>query len=519
MPDGEESLGVGVARSGLWSAGGQIAVLGGTLVATPFTIRLLGPAAYGIWSLLWSIMAYFTLADIGMATASTRFAAERYAAEDGIGETTVVWSAATVTLGLTAAVALVVGLASPVVIRQVLKVPSDLQSSAILALRLICVAAVGSAAVGVVNTPQQVRLRWRSLTLATSGPQLFQIVFAPVVLVTTGGGVVALIALVVAMTVASLAFNAVIAVRLQPALVRPRVSLPVLAKIVRFGVWLGIAGFAGIPLRTAERLLLAHSHSLSDVAYYTVAASLGSVLLLIPTAVAQPMLPSLTRLIAQGRHQEHRRLYHQALQGVFLLGTPTLLVLGFLARPFLGLWAGSTYAVHSTGALYIILGAIWFNSLAYVPFYALLAAGRSATIAAIHLGELIPYIALAAVLTAAFGVIGAAVAWSVRVIADAVLFFVVACRREGLPWRPTPRRGVECVTGLLCLAGMLCLLGETTSSLPARSAWAVLALSVFALATWRLVLTRDERKGVVSVCARLVRQPKDASSGSGVKLR
>ena len=40
---GDQSMAAGVARSGLWAIAGRVAVLATTFVATPFTIRLLGP--------------------------------------------------------------------------------------------------------------------------------------------------------------------------------------------------------------------------------------------------------------------------------------------------------------------------------------------------------------------------------------------------------------------------------------------------------------------------------------------
>src|SRR5437667_12516441 len=73
------SLSSQVAAGGLWSLGGQAATLVATLVATPFTLRLLGPAFYGLWALLQVALQWVVLADLGMATASTRLVAQRYA--------------------------------------------------------------------------------------------------------------------------------------------------------------------------------------------------------------------------------------------------------------------------------------------------------------------------------------------------------------------------------------------------------------------------------------------------------
>src|SRR5436305_14470406 len=77
-----------VARGALWALGGQVAVLVATLVATPFVIRHLGPSEYGLWALLQSSLLILTLGDFGMGVTSTRFASERHAHDDALGEVT-----------------------------------------------------------------------------------------------------------------------------------------------------------------------------------------------------------------------------------------------------------------------------------------------------------------------------------------------------------------------------------------------------------------------------------------------
>jgi O-antigen/teichoic acid export membrane protein len=501
-PDGSYlSLAAGVARSGLWAIGGQLSVLAAALIAAPFTIRLLGPARYGLWSLLQSVLGYFRIADLGMATASTKFAADRYAHGDSAGEATVIWTALAVTVTLTGAAALAAGIAAPFLVSQVLHVRSSLRPDAVLAFRLVSAAAVAYAVSASVSTPQQVRLRWGSLTVATSGPVVLQIAGAPVVLAVTAGGLPAVAALMTAAGAAAAILNFAVGVRLQPGLRRPRLASGVLGPMVRYGGALAIFGFAAIPLATAERFLLAHFRSPTVVAYYVVAAALGSLLAVIPAAVSQPVLPALTRLASQARMVEYRRLYHQVLRGVFLVVTPVALVLAFVARPFLGVWAGPTYAVHSAVPFYVLLAGLWFSTLAYMPASQLLASGRTSILAAINVAELLPYLLLAALLTHAFGALGAAAAWSIRATADSLLLFAVVGRRDGLPWMPTPRRAQAAVTAIACVAGLLWGLSAVTSSLAARAPMSVIVVALYVTLMWRIVLTSGERHGL----ARLIR--------------
>jgi O-antigen/teichoic acid export membrane protein len=434
-----------------------------------------------------------------MATASTKFAAERYAQRDADGEATTVWTALVTTTVFTSAIAAAAGIAAPVLMSHVLRVHGHLFSLGVLTFRLVCIATVAYAVSNIVNTPQQVRLRWRTVTLGTSGPLVVQIAATPLALAATAGGIAVAGVLLVAACAASAALNFIAAARLQPRLLRPRFAIRTLRPMLKYGGALALAGFASIPLVTAERLFLAHFHSPAAVADYAVAASLGSLLAVIPAAVAQPLFSALTRLLSQGRRDEHRSLYDQTLKGAFLLVSPAAFVIAFLAQPFLTLWAGPRYGVHSVVPLYLILVGFWFTTIAYVPLTQLLASGATSTVLVVHAAELAPYLGFAAAMTAAAGPIGAAAAWSFRSVVDGVVWFAVARRRYHLPWRPTPTRGLRSLVGLSSLGLALSALSLLTSSLPTRVGWSVIVLLLYTFITWRAILSPHERLGLVTL--------------------
>jgi O-antigen/teichoic acid export membrane protein len=66
-----------VAAASAWGLTGRVTLLFTNFVMTPFTIRLLGPARYGLWTLLVLSLSWASQADIGLGSASTKFGAER----------------------------------------------------------------------------------------------------------------------------------------------------------------------------------------------------------------------------------------------------------------------------------------------------------------------------------------------------------------------------------------------------------------------------------------------------------
>jgi O-antigen/teichoic acid export membrane protein len=341
-----------------------------------------------------------------------------------------------------------------------------------------------------------VRLRWGWVTLAASGSLVLQAIGGPIVLASIGNGLVGLSEVLAAVAVFAVVINTVGAVRLQPALRRPRVDRYLCGPLLRYGGALAVSGLAALPLTNAERFFLAHFHGTVPVAHYAVAAALANVMLFLPLAITEPLFPALVRLNAGRSVAEASRLHHQALQGMVLLMTPVALLFGMVAGPFLAIWAGPEYSRESTLPFLILLLGFWFNALASIPYSRLLASGRTASIAKVHLAELVPYLALAAALTSVAGAIGAAMAFTARVIADSIFFFIAASR-DSSPFRlPLPERRARWTATTTSLLLAVIASSSAVSSLFLRLGLAAALGTVYSVVIWMSVLTSGERNGI-----------------------
>jgi O-antigen/teichoic acid export membrane protein len=495
-----------VAAASVGGLSGRVLLLLVNLLATPFTIRLLGPALYGLWTLLLLSLTWASTSDVGMVSGSIKFGAERYARSDDRGETGVIWTALSVVGFTTSTVAVAIAIEAKPILSDLLHVSASLVGPGALALRIGCAVFVLQSLAQIVGVPQVVRLRWRECTFVTSTSSLVAAIGTPACLVILGGGVVTAEIVALAGAITWVLGNLVVAVRVQPRLLRPHFDRVALKQLFSYGGALMVAGLIGIPLTTAERFFLAHNHTTTVVAYYAVAATLATTLLIVPEQLSGPLLPGLVRLEAQGRLRELRELYQKGLMGMFLVMTPSTIVLAFLARPFLALWAGPKYGAHSTGPFLLVIVGVWFNCLAWIPYSYLLSSGRTKLIALVQSAELVPYLVGAWILTEKFGAIGAAMVWSARYAVDAVLCFAVVRRVAPMPILPLSERRLRSVASPLALVGAVLLAGSLSHDLPARIGWAVVLMGAYALVTWRWVLTGRERQGLLSLVTEVARR-------------
>jgi O-antigen/teichoic acid export membrane protein len=485
-----------VARGSLWTLGGYGVTLVASLVATPFVIRLLGSEAYGVLVLINVALGYLTFADAGMGMASTRFASEAYGRSPE-REAAVVWTSLLIASvpALLAAACLILT-TQPLVV-QILRLPPHLHDSTIDCFRLAALTFVARNFAGILNTPQLVRLRLDIHALIQSSGNVVQVGLVPVVLALGGrlrgavtvGTIIALITLLI---------QARVSLCLLPKLRLPRIERALIGPLLRHGSALMAFGLAGLVMANAEKIILPRFTSMSCLAHYSVAFTLASMLTLAPTALCQSLMPAFARLRAQSDGAALQRLYAGALRSSLLCIAPAGVIICVFGKNFLRYWAGAEYARESAGPLCILVGGLVFNALASVPLTLLNACGRMDLVARYNIAEVVPYLLGVMALTFYLGARGAALAWSSRAIVEAYLLYSAARKVTGCSVHWSSSRQSRLLAVLLTLTPPVILAACGVPSGMLLFATLVLAIASYLALVWQLMLTSQQRSGLVA---------------------
>jgi O-antigen/teichoic acid export membrane protein len=174
---------------------------------------------------------------------------------------------------------------------------------------------------------------------------------------------------------------------------------------------------------------------------------------LLPTVITRTLFPRLSALDGNDATQ----LSLLAMRGLTAALTPAVVFGIFLMHPFLSLWVGHDFATRASSVGETILLGVWINCLAYIPACHLQATGRPGIVARFQIIETVLFIAGLWWALHAFGVLGAAIAWSTRCALDGALLFWAA--RFG-----TKQLRQLYVSGLMILAayGGSCVLDPLT---------------------------------------------------------
>ena len=196
--------------------------------------------------------------------------------------------------------------------------------------------------------------------------------------------------------------------------------------MIREGGWLTVSNVVGPLMVTFDRFAVAAIVSLTAASYYFVPQEIALRFLVVPGAVATTIFPMLARL--HGASAERHRISRDALLSIAVASLPACALLAAFSQPLLTLWMGARFAVPAAPVAAILAVGLFANSCAQAPFAWIQAAGRADVTARIHLIELPLYAAILIFLTWQFGVVGAALAWSVRALADFAILFGASAR-------------------------------------------------------------------------------------------
>ncbi len=507
--NGNSSAGMGrrVASGGAWTMLGEVARFLAALVATHFTVLVLGKTSYGVWSLLTRITSSLSFSDAGVGVASTKYVSEAFARGDKEGERRALWTSLLAGFVPSLLVALLMlGLAPRVVHEFFGGVPEPLQGPMTLGLQIGAFAFVLRTISSVFNSPLLARMRLDLNTLISYGGIVAQIALVPLALKLGGlawGTAVSLGVWIITGTIYTW-----LTARLLPGSLRPVLDRELLRPIVRMGIGTLVMALAAQALYSADAIIVGKLLKIEQAGYYNIAFQASTMLSILPAASAQALMPAFIRMLARGEHDELQALVRRAMRASCLVLPPVVALMCVAARPFFLHWASDpAYAANATPAFFCLIAGLALNVLMTVPFTLLMAMGRTDITARIGLFEVVPFVLYTWALTSVYGIVGAALGRSLRFAIASAIVFPLTARLSRVRFSPALRLAplALALPGAVVPIGLACW---PHVPLWAQFASAIAGVIFYAAVVHAGVLEPEERDIVARLAARLSRMLK-----------
>ncbi|MGK0703509.1 flippase [Yokenella regensburgei] len=194
-----------------------------------------------------------------------------------------------------------------------------------------------------------------------------------------------------------------------------------------FGSWMTLSNILSPLMVTADRFVLSAIVGASLLAYYTVPFEVIIRLLIIPAALTGAFFPQISALLNKDKRKA-KILFNQCVKIIFIVMLCICGTIAVFSKLGLALWIDKSFADKSWYVASILVIGILFNSVAQIPYATVQASGNVKATSIVHLSEFVVYIPLLIVTVYYFGIIGAACTWVCRAALDMVLMFILSHR-------------------------------------------------------------------------------------------
>jgi len=398
------------------------------LCTIPYIVKALGGESYGAFTLIGSIIGYFSLLDINVTSGSVKFVAEHDAKGEKRELFEVISFGGTIYLliGIIGSSALFFFAES--LISYVFNVSAQQNELVTLTLKI--------AAVGFFLNQIQVYLNSIPQSLnrfdITSVLEIFFGIVVPlfsVLLLWLGYGLREMVTFRVAASGLNVLLLLWIITRLIPDFRWVWPSKVMTRKLASFSGYAYLSRIAAITYNHADRLVLGSLVSMTELTYYTVPSTLVNRLLGLTFRIASVFYPLASKMDALGDHEQLERLYLSATRYLNYINTFFVLVLSLFAYQILSWWLGDEFARSGRWIMVTMSLAMLFDSFTNLPSllsdalgYPRITGMFTITRAAVALG-------LTIVLTKKLGIFGAALSHLIAFSLSSVLFLFFAHRK------------------------------------------------------------------------------------------
>ncbi len=401
---------------------------------SPFIIHSLGDTGYGLWVLVGSLTGYMGILDFGLRPAIVKYVSRYHALADEENLNQVV----NTVFVIFSAVAVVIVLASIVLATfayKVFRVPPEYYSE----LRILLILVGANLALsfpfgvfgGVINALQRFDINnyigISALAIRTA---------IIVVVLKSGGGLVAFAAIVLVSTLLESivkthwCFRIIPSLRINPFLAK----VQTLRHISAFSLFTFIIGIAGRLMFQSSSIIVGAFISAAAITFYAIANNLINYMSQVVSNVSVTITPLASAFDAQHEEDRMKRLLLVGTRYCFLIILPVGFSYLIMGEPFIRLWMGIDYVPLSSTVL-IILTLAQFGHLSQYPagsiFYG---TGRVKLLAFMNLIMAVVNIGLSLLLVKPYGLHGVALGTAVPLFLYGSIFHpIYICRVLRVP--------------------------------------------------------------------------------------
>jgi len=486
-----ESESKGLAKNTIYNLIGQVLPMIIGVITIPILIKSLGVDRFGIITICWMLIGYFSLFDMGLGRALTQLIADKLGKHENDKIPSILGTALFLMSVFSIGGSLIISALATLIAHRLLKIPAPLMLETINSIHIMSITipfvVVTSAFIGYLTAYK--RFDIINIIRIPTGAFLF---IAPILVLPYSSRLeFSVVALAVGRIITTYIYYKY-CVKITPGL-RSKISVDrkMLKPLFHFGGWMTLSNIISPIMVYFDRLIIGSMVSLSAVAFYTTPFEIIKRIFILPNAMMGVLFPTFATSYAKDIH-ETAKIHDAAITYLMLLLFPIMFFISLFSAFGLSVWISEEFSSNSFRVLQILCVGVYLNSIAQVPFSFLQGIGKPHITSKLHVVEIILYIPLLWLLISKYGIIGAALAFSLRVILDTALLFYISSRY--LPHK-TDRHSSN-ITSVVISTCLLTII--TVCDTAASKAILLLLFPALLIISWKRLLDKNEREYLIN---------------------
>lgn len=414
-----------LVKNTLWNTLGIILPLFVGLFSIPILIEELGTESFGILTIVWMIIGYFSIFDFGLGRALTKLIAENLGKESQENIPGLFWTAIIMMICAGIIGTVVMFFLSEPMVYLWLNIEQSHQSDSLTSFYIlsfsipVVIATTGFR--GVLEAYQKFaivnKIRVPLGILTFLGPLAvipFSTSLSVIVVVLLFGRLLGLYAYYY------YCLQTVPILRKEIVFDKSKIK-----PLFRFGGWMTVINVVGPMIAYLDRFLIGSILTMTAVTYFVAQYEIVTKLLLLPMGLLGVLFPAFSTMLNSNR-EKAVFFFKKGTNIIFYVMFPILLTINLFAHEGITIWLGSEFAENGSGLMKWLSIGVFLNSIARMPFVMIQSAGRPDLIAKLFLIQIPFYILALWYSLVNFGIEGAAIVWMIRIYIDTIAMLILS---------------------------------------------------------------------------------------------
>lgn len=455
------------------------------LILIPPLVRGLGTERFGILSLSWLIIGYFSFFDFGIGKGLTKVFAEKIGLNQTKYISKIFWTSLFLMLSISIIVAIVVSFFLPSIVDLFNISENEYQEALNTFFILIFAVPIVSTTAGLRGVLEAYQ-KFGIINIIRTFLGAFTFL-GPLLVLAITDSLFWIVAFLIFIRIIVWIIYFIQCLKVNNNIRRViKFDLNAIKPVLKFSIWITIANIVGPLIIYSDRFLIGALISAEAITYYSTPYEIVTKLLLIPGALVGVLFPVFSASFISNPVLS-KKIFLRGAKFVFLIIYPAVLIIVTFAYEGMNIWLGKDFALSSSLILQLLSVGILMNSISIIPNNFLQGIGKPKIPTLINLVELPLYLVVMWYSIKTSGTRGAALAYMIMAMIDALTMYIFANRIFKINFQSK----ITFFLFTFLILGLV--IPFLINGIIIKAAYVLLYLTVFFIFIWKYFISEDEK--------------------------